>query len=326
MSTTAPPEALLKEIRSGERFLLTSHVSPDGDAVGSALALTRILKRLGKGTVVWNRDETPAIYRPLAGSERIHIGTEPPKGFPQTFDRVVLLECPNPDRTGLAEHFTQLPILNIDHHLKNEHYGVVNWVDTSAPSLGEMIFRLAQGLSVDLDPETATALYLTIVTDTGSFRFANSTPKAYETAAALVTEGARPELVSEWIYDSKPASSIRLLGEMLARLELHGDGRGATVLLTRKMLDTAGACRSDTEGLIDYPRSIAGVQAVALLREIDKTTYKVSLRSHGEIDVERIARRHGGGGHRNAAGYTVNGERLDELRKRVVSYLIDALS
>ncbi len=326
MSRTTAPEALLKEFRSGHRFLLTSHINPDGDAVGSALGLTRILKRLGKGALVWQRDEAPKIYQSLAGSQHVHIGEEPPKGFPQTFDRAVVLECPKLDRCGLSEQLKQLPILNIDHHLGNEHYGVVNWVDTGAPSLGEMIYRLAQGLMVDLDAQTATALYLTLVTDTGGFRFANSTPKAFEAAAALVAEGARPELVSEWIYDSQPASTIRLLGEMLRSLELHADGRVATVVVTREMFLRAGASRSDTESLIDYPRSIAGVQAVALLRQVDGAKYKVSLRSRGDVDVEKIARLHGGGGHRNASGFLADGDSPEELRLRVVSDLAAALS
>ena len=326
MSRTTAPEALLKEFRSGHRFLLTSHINPDGDAVGSALGLTRILKRLGKGALVWQRDEAPKIYQSLAGSQHVHIGEEPPKGFPQAFDRAVVLECPKLERSGLSEQLKQLPILNIDHHLGNEHYGVVNWVDTGAPSLGEMIYRLAQGLMVDLDAQTATALYLTLVTDTGGFRFANSTPKAFEAAAALVAEGARPELVSEWIYDSQPASTIRLLGEMLRSLELHADGRVATVVVTREMFLRAGASRSDTESLIDYPRSIAGVQAVALLRQIDGAKYKVSLRSRGDVDVEKIARLHGGGGHRNASGFLADGDSPEELRLRVVSDLAAALS
>jgi phosphoesterase RecJ-like protein len=326
MSGTKAPEALLEEIRNGNRFLIVSHINPDGDAIGSALGLARILKRLGKGALVWNLDEIPKIYRRLVGSERVHIGQEEPKGFPQAFDRAVILECPTLDRTGLAEQLDSMTLLNIDHHLGNEHYGIVNWVDTGAPSLGEMIHRLAGGLMVDLDPDTATALYLTLVTDTGSFRFANSTAKAFKAAAALVSDGARPDQVAEWLYESQPESGIRLLGQMLHSLEVHSDGRVATVLVTQEMFDRAGATRSDTEGLIDHPRSIAGVQAVALLRQVDDHGYKVSLRSRGEVNVEKIARRYGGGGHRNASGFLAEDVVLEELRLQVVGDLTDALS
>jgi len=319
------PEDLLRRVRQGNRFLLTSHSNPDGDAIGSELGLARLLRRMGKGAVVWNRDETPTIYRPLPGSERVHNGAEPPAGFPDVFDSIIILECPSPDRTGLEEHLTALPVINIDHHLGNQHYGAINWVDTAAPAVGEMIYRLAQGLKLTLEPETASCLYLTLVTDTGGFRFSNATPVAFEAAAALVRDGAHPEQVSQWLYESQPLPVMRLVGEMLQTLELHEDGRIATVRLTPEMFAKVGAAAGDSEGLIDYPRSIAGVEAVALVRRRDDGTYKVSLRSRGEVDVEKIARHHGGGGHRNAAGFAMEGEG-GEIAKQVVAALAAALS
>ena len=212
---TAVPENLLNRLRSDHRFLLTSHVNPDGDAIGSSLGLARILRSLGKGALVWSRDEVPTRYSHLAGSERVHVGEEPPANFPESFDVVVTLECPELNRTGLENHFEGLPIVNIDHHLGNEHYGEVNWIDTAAPSLGEMIYRVARGLMVDLDKETATCLYLTLVTDTGGFRFANATPAAFQAAGVLVEEGAQPDEVAKWLYESQPKSAVRLLGLML---------------------------------------------------------------------------------------------------------------
>ncbi len=323
MTTTSAPEALLKKLRGGSRFLLTSHANPDGDAIGSELGLARILRTVGKGAVIWNRDPTPTIYQTLAGSERVRVGTEPPAGFPENFDAVLVLECPSLDRTGLEEQLGEaLPVVNIDHHLGNAHYGELNWVDTAAPSLGEMIYRLAQGLRVNLDQETATCLYLTLVTDTGGFRFANATPKAFEAAAALVAEGAQPDQVAGWIYENQPESSLRLLAKMLATLEVAGPV--ATALLTAEMFESTGASSGDSEGLIDYPRSIAGVQAVALLREVGDDQYKVSLRSRGAVDVEKIARKKGGGGHHNAAGYQAEGD-LETLRREVTAELAAAL-
>lgn len=322
-TSTKAPENLLKKLRSGHRYVITSHINPDGDAVGSSLGLVRILRGLGKGAVVWTRDEPPKLYRSLAGSDRMHTGSEPPVGFPDTFDGVIVLECPTLDRCGLDEHLGALPIINIDHHLGNEHYGEVNWVDTAAPSLGEMIYRLSQGLMVNLDEETATALYLTLVTDTGGFRFANSSPAAFDAASALVTEGARPEQVAQWLYENQPESAVRLLGEMLQTLQIHAD-RVATAIVTREMFENAGATSSDTEGLIDHPRSIAGVDAVALIRQVDDDSFKVSLRSRGDIDVEKLARKKGGGGHRNAAGYMAEGP-IEDLRQTVVAELQSVL-
>lgn len=321
-TATIAPEALLRKLRTEHRFLLTSHVNPDGDAIGSSLGLARILRSLGKGILVWSRDEVPSQYTPLAGSGRVHTGAEPPPSFPDDFDAVITLECPELSRTGLEEHLESLPIINIDHHLGNEHYGEVNWIDTAAPSLGEMIYRIGQGLMVDLDKETATCLYLTLVTDTGGFRFGNATPSAFQAAATLVAEGAEPAEVSRWLYESRSESSIRLLAEMLGSMEI--EGRVATALVTAEMFERAGASSGDTEGLIDYPRSIEGVDAVAIIRQTGDDQFKVSLRSRGEIDVEKIARQHGGGGHRNAAGFPAPGP-LDDLRKSVVSALEGAL-
>lgn len=304
MTTPKVPEALDTAVRRGHRFLVTSHVNPDGDAIGSAIGLSRVLHRLGKGATIWNRDATPEIYRTIPGSHRIHVGETPPAGFPELFDAAIVLECPSPDRTGLAEHLGAATVINIDHHLGNEHYGAVNWVETAAPAVGEMVFRLAQALNVVLDRDAANALYLTLVTDTGGFRFSNTTPETFEAAAALVRAGASPETVSSWLYESYPVSVMRLLGELLGTLELHDDGRVATVRITREMMERAGARPGDSEGLIDYPRSIAGVRAVALVRELDGGEHKVSLRSRGAVNVEKIARLNGGGGHHNAAGFT----------------------
>ncbi len=302
-TTTKAPEELLRRIRQGNRFLLTSHVNPDGDAIGSALGLARILRKQGKSAVVWLRDAPPTVYLPLPGSDRIHVGTEPPAGFPEVFDAAIVLECPSLDRSGLETELGAVAMINIDHHLGNQHYGAINWVDTSAPAVGEMVYRLAQGLHIQLDPETATCLYLTLVTDTGGFRFSNATPQAFEAAAALVREGAQPEQVSLWLNESQPLGSVRLLGETLRTLELHAAGRIATVKLDPEMFERAGAGPGDAEGLIDHPRSIAGVEVVAMLKRLADGSTKVSLRSRGEVDIEKIARLHGGGGHRNAAGF-----------------------
>lgn len=319
------PEDLLKKIRLGNRFLLTSHINPDGDALGSELGLARILRSMGKGAVVWNRDPIPTIYRPLPGSERVHTGEEAPAGFPDRFDGIIVLECPSPDRTGLEQHLSARPVINIDHHLGNQLYGSVNWVDSAAPAVGEMIYRLAQGLKLTLDPETASCLYLTLVTDTGGFRFSNATPAAFEAAASLVRDGAHPEQVSQWLYESQPLPVVRLVGEMLQTLQVHTGGRIATARLTPEMFARVGASPGDSEGLIDYPRSVAGVDAVALIRQREDGTHKVSLRSRGEVDVEKIARHHGGGGHRNAAGFVLEGDG-EEVRLRVADALAAALA
>jgi len=325
MATHQVPDDVLRTIRQGDRFLLTSHVNPDGDAIASALGLARVIRNLGKGAVIWNRDATPGIYRTLPGADRIHVSSEPPTGFPERFDAAVVLECPSPDRTGLEEHLAHLPVVNIDHHLGNQHYGAVNWVDPAAPAVGEMVYRLALALHATIDAETATALYLTLVSDTGGFRFSNATAAAFDAAASLVREGASPPRVSQWLYESRPEGMIRLLGEMLRTLELEAGGRLALARLTQEMFERAGAEPGDAEGLIDYPRSIAGVEAVALIRELSAGGHKVSLRSRGEVDVEKVARQHGGGGHKNAAGCVLESG-YDEARRIISESLTAALA
>jgi len=327
MSTTKAPEALLTKIRQGNRFLITGHISPDGDSLGSSLGLARLLRGMGKGALIWFHDPIASVYASVPGVERIHQGTEPPAGFPERFDAIIAVECPSLERSGLEAELTapDLPILNIDHHLGNQHYAQVNWVDSAAPSAGEMIHRLAQSMNAPLDPETANVLYMTILTDTGGFRFSNATEAAFEASAQLVREGARPEMVSQWVYENRPVAVLRLLTEMLESLELHEDGRIASVLLTAEMMKRAGATAADTEGLVDYPRTIAGVEGVALLREREDGKTKVSLRSRGEADVEKVARRYGGGGHKNAAGFVLD-DGPDAARGEVVTALAEVLT
>lgn len=301
------PSDLLEAFRSGGRFLLSSHAHPDGDAIGSEVALALLLRKAGSSATIWNADPAPDSYSGVTAEAPIHVGRTPPAGFPDEFDFVVPLECPRLDRTGLEEALRLLPILNIDHHLGNQLYGRANWVDTEAPAVAEMVLRLARALDLDIDETTATALYLGLSTDTGSFRFSNATPRAFEAAAELVRHGARPERVATWVYESRSPGALRLLAETLGTLELHSDGRVASVRLELSMFERAGARQTDSEGLIDHPRSIRGVEAVALFRERPEGDVKVSLRSRGRIDVGAIASRRGGGGHRNAAGCLVEG-------------------
>lgn len=300
---SAAPETVLARLRAANRVVVTSHVNPDGDAVGSSIGMARILRRMGKSVVIWLHDPPPRLYLPLPGVDRIHLGPEPPAHFPDSFDLAVVLECPSLDRCGLEQQIGKLPLLNIDHHLGNQNYGAINWVDTASPAAGEMVFRISQGLHAEIGVDTANALYLALFTDTGGFRFGNATPEAFEAAAALVRAGAEPATIACWLYESQPLAGIRLHGELTRTIELHHGGRVATAWLRREMIAGSGAGPGDSEGLIDLPRSIAGVEAVALFRELDGGGHKVSLRSRGAIDVEKVARKNGGGGHHNAAGF-----------------------
>ena len=300
------PGEFVNALREGRSFLLSSHAHPDGDAIGSEVALARILRSTGRRATIWNVDPAPATYAGVIGDTAIHVGPTPPAGFPDDFDFAVPLECPQLDRTGLEEALGRLRVLNMDHHLGNRLYGVANWVDTQAPAVAEMVLHLAHALNATVDAATADALYLGLSTDTGSFRFSNATPRAFDAAAELVRLGARPERIARWLYESQPPGAVRLLGEVLGTLELHCEERIATVRLELDMFERAGAAATDSEGLIDHPRSIRGVEAVALFRERPEGDIKVSLRSHGPVDVGAVASRRDGGGHRNAAGCLID--------------------
>lgn len=317
-------ESVLVPLRAARRILLTSHQSPDGDAIGTELGLARILRGAGRDVTIWNHHPTPPIYRALPGAETIHVGANPPAGFPDAFDLAWVLECPTLDRTGLEGHLLRLPLVNIDHHLGNSSYGVAAWVDTEAPAVAVLVAEVARRLGWAIDPLAASCLLVGLTSDTGGFRFSNATPAAFEAAAALVRDGASPEAVSTWIHESQSEGSVRLLGELLQTLILHDGGRVATVHLTREMFARAGAAPGDSEGLVDTPRSIAGVEAVALLREVDEGAWKISLRSRGGVDVQAIAGRFNGGGHRNAAGCKASGS-LAALRDRFAVELARAV-
>lgn len=319
-----PPPELLDRVLASSSLLLCSHANPDGDAIGTELGLARILRALGKRVVIWNRDRHPTVFAAIPEVAEIHVGPLAPASFPRDVDTTVVLECPSLDRTGLERELAQgPPMLNIDHHLGNEAYGAIDWVDVAAPAVGEMVWRLAEALDAPIEPFTAEALYIALASDTGGFRFSNATPRAFQAAAEMVRAGAQPERAAYVLWEQRPAAALRLLAGLLESLELHDDGTIATAVLSEETFRRAGAVPEDAEGLIDVPRSIAGVEAVALLREIPGGRLKASLRSRGVLDVAAVANRHGGGGHRNAAGCVLHGS-ADDWRRRLAVELAAA--
>lgn len=320
-STTSAPEDLVQALASARSVLITSHANPDGDAIGSESALALGLIALGKDVHVWNHDPTPSIYEEFAREIPWTVAERAPA---DDFDLLFFVECPTPERTGHSE-IPSIPILvNVDHHLGNSDHGHYNWVVPSAASVSILVHQLLQALGATLDERIADALLLGLTTDTGGFRFSNTTAEAHRAAAVMLEAGASPERVARRIYESRTSGSVRLLGEVLQTLELSCDGQIASMILTHEHLERASATRQDTEGLIDYPRSIDGVEIAVLYRELEEDRYKVSLRSRGTTSVEVVARRHGGGGHRNAAGCELDGP-IDEARKVLQADLVRAL-
>jgi bifunctional oligoribonuclease and PAP phosphatase NrnA len=317
---TRDPAAAVARLRKTKRVLITSHMAPDGDAVGSELGFAELAGQLGAQTAIFNRDPHPASLAFLPGLETIAVTAELPAGFERGFDLAVVLECPDLDRPGFSG-LDRLPIINIDHHLENARYGVLNYVDDEAPAVGEMILAMAELADATVTETMAASLYTALVTDTGDFRYSNATPRAFSAGARLVEAGARPAEIAEQLWENNPARIVRLTAAVLSTLEVMADGRLAVITCDRAMLEAAGAFPEDTESLVNIPRAIEGVRVAAFFKAFRDGSVRVSLRSRSHVDVQSVARVFGGGGHRNAAGCTIPGT-LPEARQALLDALL----
>jgi len=308
-----------ERIRAGRNFLITSHRNPDGDALGSGLGLQRLIRQMGKTANMQVRDGfTHALYN-IPGAAEVSITDALPPDYPKAYDAVFTMECPEVERTGYP--VLPGPVVNIDHHLGNQMYGEINYLDLDAPSVGEMVMQMNRNhLRLPIDRETAIALYVSLSTDTGFFRYHNTTLRAFEAAEELVRAGVVPGDVSLWINESNSRGSIKLLGLCLSTLELTPDGKVATAILPKRFFAEAGASQEETEGIVNYGRSIDGVLISALLKEIDDKSTRVSMRAKPGVDVQAVAAMFGGGGHKAASGCTMPMP-LAEAKKKLVSIL-----
>ncbi len=318
MSIDAPIAALLEAFRSHRRFLITSHAPPDGDAIGSVLALAEVLDQLGRESTVILVDETPAIYRKLPGIERIIQVQNAREVEPDLAIPAILLECDGIPRTGLAGLEGRC-LVNVDHHASGREFGNVNWIDEDACAVAEMIYRIAVAAKVKITPSMATCLYTAILSDTGSFTYPSTSADTFAMAHELAAHGANPSQIARDIYFSNPESKIRLLGAALSNLQTEGPLAWSWV--TTNDMDRAGAGAEDCEGVVNYLISIAGVESAVFLRELPSVDqYRLSIRSKGKVDVAQIAENFGGGGHRSASGCTLDGP-LTEATERILSQL-----
>ena len=311
-------EQVLEHIGQRRNFLVTSHTRPDGDAVGSTLALSQILRKMGKTAEVVLGDAVPVIYKPLPHAESI-IHTSHVNG---RYDAAIVLECDSILRTrlqGLDDHF----LISIDHHATSKPFADVNWIDPSACAVAEMVYRVALAAKVKITSEIATCLYAAVLTDTGSFCFAPTNACTFELAKTLVEHGADPARIAQNIYFANPTSKMRLLGAALSNL--HREGPLTWMAVTRNDMDRSGALEEDCEGLVNYALSIAGVEVAAFFRETAEGRVRVSIRSKGAVNVADMAEKFGGGGHACASGFSVLGT-LPAAEARVLPELRSKLS
>ena len=311
-------------LTAGRRFLLTGHRNPDGDSLGSALGLALALEASGKEARVVMRDPWSGAYGGLPGIERVAVADTLPSDWPAGWDALIALECPSADRTGWTNQLDG-QVVNIDHHPGNTLWGTRNLVDLPAAAVGEIVADLLDLLRWPITPAIATNLWVSLVSDTGSFRYGNTTPKSLALGARLVAAGAEPGRVNEFLFEAQPLTVLRLETLVLSTLALHDGGRVATVALPKQFFTESGARDEDSEGFVNRARGISGVAAAALLREGENDEIRCSLRSKGIVDVRAVAARHGGGGHRNAAGCRISGT-LESVRPLLAIELASAVA
>jgi bifunctional oligoribonuclease and PAP phosphatase NrnA len=314
---------ILETLRGSQTCCVVGHVRPDGDCVGSQLALARALQHQGKRVVCWNQDPLPEKFAFLDPDGQF---TVPIRG--RAFDCVIAVDCASLERLGRAGACIgrRRRLINIDHHVSNTGYGDLNWISPADPSTGELIFRLLQQGRWPLNPDLANCLYTAISTDTGSFQYPSTRPSTLRTAATLIQRGADLDRIAQEVYQSSSLGRVHLVRALYQRLELHLDNQVASFALRQTDYARAGAKPEDSEGLIDHLRAIAPVVVACLLEESGPDRTRISLRSkHPLVDVNQVAAQFGGGGHPAAAGATTPGA-IASVRRRVLRALGEALN
>jgi phosphoesterase RecJ-like protein len=306
-------------IEHKDRFAITSHVRPDGDSLGSSLGLYWLLRALDKDVEVIMRDAAPHSYEQLPGASAIRVTPS----VDRAYDAVFVIECSDIDRPGLVDLEKQF-VVNIDHHSTTELFGTINWIDSTASAVGEMIYNLCKATGVRVTKEIAECVYTALLTDTGSFHYSNTTERTFKIASELVRTGVRPAKTAEAIFGNYQWPKIELLSHVLATAIRDDTGHVAWMWQTLAMQEQTKASEEDADGFVNFPLAVGEVEAVALFKECSPGVYRTSLRSKGDVNVAKVAEQFGGGGHRNAAGCTLKGDTA-EVEQQVVPLLQDAV-
>jgi phosphoesterase RecJ-like protein len=310
--------------RIHDNFLLLCHEKPDGDALGCVLGAAHVLQKLGKTFTLVNDDPIPQRFHFLPMADRFLVTDE----VEEQFDVVISLDCGDRRRLGRAEKLVaeNAKLLNIDHHITNDYFGTDNLVDLEAAATCQIVYKIAKELELDLDVDTATCLYTGLATDTGCFRYSNTTEEVLMIAASLLRAGVTPYEIIDQAMETMSWSQILLIRESLSTLERDESGKVAWVTIPLEVLERIQGCDDDTDGIVNYPRNIQGVEVGILFRDSKVPgKVKVSLRSKYHIDVGAIAVELGGGGHARAAGATVEGD-MESVKTRVIKRVQETLA
>jgi len=321
MSRTETLTQVAAELRGRTSFFLCTHRHPDGDGLGSTLALFWVLREMGKRVSVYAQDDIPRVYRFLPGWEEFDS-----EARPEGSQVAVVLDCGRLERAGdVADSLANHPLLiNIDHHWTNAGFGALSLMDPESCATGELVYRLIKEIPWRMSPPVALNLYAAIASDTANFQNANTTREAFEVAAELTGLGVKPAEVARQLFDRYSAARMRLLGLALSALEIQHGGRLAAVFVTREMLERAGATYEDVAGLVTHVASVAGVEAAVLVSQVGEERFEVSLRGRNGANVAQVAEGFGGGGHPNAAGFSIRGP-LAQVRSQVLQATAQAL-
>ncbi len=306
----------IEHIKNAENILVVSHSQPDGDAIGSTIALSTALLNMGKRVTIYNAGPIPAIFRFLPS---INLFITDLKEF-DVFDTAIILDCADICRVGCqSEEIAKIPmVINIDHHATNNCFGTYCVVDSDACSTSEIVYNIIKELNVEFDKAMAFGIYTGILTDTGSFLFQNTNSAAFAISAEMVDCGADPYTVAQYVYAAYSLGRLKLLNMVLNTIEISNNGKLSTMFLSQRMLGDTGTQLEDIYGLVNYAKHIEDVQVAALIREAGGTgAYHVSLRSSGIVDVGQIAIENGGGGHHSAAGFKAENISLSQLKEQI---------
>lgn len=300
-------EKITRAIEDSKRIFVTTHINPDGDAIGCLLALNCLFREMGRDVTAFMTDRIPNNLRFLPNSGDVVHDLDVVRG--SFFDLGIVVDSTDWERTGkdIAAHVRFGRVVNIDHHISNALFGDINLIDPNACAVGEMLYDLIGALGRAISPDVATCLYTSIMTDTGSYTYSNTTMRAFEISAGLVRYGARPAKIAEEINENYSVSRLDLLRLALGTLEFADQGRVGSMTITQRMFKETDTGPDVIEGFIDYPRFVGGVKVAVLFREQPDGGFKVSFRSRDDMDVSQIAGHFGGGGHMNAAGCTIYG-------------------
>ncbi|GIP33115.1 bifunctional oligoribonuclease/PAP phosphatase NrnA [Paenibacillus sp. J2TS4] len=314
---SGPLEAAAQFIRNHDRFLVVSHLNPDGDAIGSTLAVGWMLEHMNKTFQMVNEDPIPPKYNFLWGSDQVGLISEMPEE--ERFDAIISLDCADIRRMGPLHNriHPDTPLLNIDHHATNEGFGSCVWIEAEAAATAELLYDLVNELQIPWTTDLANCIYTGLLTDTGGFRYSNASPKVLLIASEMLGYGVKGSELANVLLEKMTYAHLVLLQKSLAKLSFAYDRKIAWISVTVEDTAEAQAVNEDMEGLVNYPRNIEGVEVGLLFKEIDNGTFKVSLRSNGKVDVARIAKSFGGGGHTLAAGCTLHGD-LDQVTSQLI--------